>query len=47
MVIVRTMIISDKQFQRRDALLAIEVDGRETSRATIPAGAAIRMISRS
>ena len=44
--IVRTMIrVSGKQFKVRAALPAIEVDGRATSPATIPAGAVIRMIS--
>jgi hypothetical protein len=44
--LVRTMArVSGKQFKLKAALTAIEVEGREASPATIPAGAVIRMIS--
>jgi hypothetical protein len=39
------MRVSGKQFEVRAALTAIEVDGREASPATIPAGAIIRLTS--
>lgn len=45
-ILLRVVIrVSGKQFRLRAAITAIEVVGRATSLATIPAGAVIRMTS--